>query len=226
MIITAEEEAESGGSVKAGVSLPIKLKSETIGSFGITGDPDKTYPIAKIAAGMVAKELREAEVNSDLVEHAAALGQSISMIFGIVENVNEAQVNLSSRAQEVVALLEVSSKDIKRTEAVVTTIQAIANSTQMLGLNAAIEAAHAREHGRGFAIVAESVRKLSEQCGESADSIQVTQAQVQSSMKKVVGYSSELVENARHQALAAEEIARKVADIKKVSDALLALTTA
>ena len=94
----------------------------------------------------------------------------------------------------------------------------------MLGLNAAIEAAHAREHGRGFAIVAEAVRKLSDECGQSAESIKATQAHLNASMSQVVTYSRTLTANTHTQSRATGNIANLVTDLKKVSEALLAMS--
>jgi methyl-accepting chemotaxis protein len=105
----------------------------------------------------------------------------------------------------------------------VETIQSLASNTQMLGLNAAIEAAHARQHGQGFAVVAEAVRKLSEQSGESADSIKATQAHLNASMAQVVDYSKALASHTHEQTQATTAISGMVTDLKRVSEALMAL---
>jgi methyl-accepting chemotaxis protein len=224
--ITAEEEEASGGVVKAGMSLPLRHKGEVIGSIGITGDPEKTLLVTKMASGLVSKELREREIRDLLLGHVARMDSSITNIVSTVEHVNSSQQKVSNMAEDVEHLVSASFEDIKTTDEVVETIQSIASETQMLGLNAAIEAAHAKEHGRGFAIVAEAVRKLSLQCGESAESIKATQSHLNASMGKVVNFSMDLTANTHEQTKATSAIADMVTDLKKVSEALMAMTEA
>ncbi|MBZ0295738.1 MAG: methyl-accepting chemotaxis protein [Anaerolineae bacterium] len=103
----------------------------------------------------------------------------------IQETVSEMQhirTQVTAIAQTIVKL----SQFIQRIDEIIMSVSEIATQSNLLALNASIEAAHAGVHGRGFAIVADEVRSLSQQSTAAAHQVRGILGQIQDAMRETV----------------------------------------
>ncbi|MBN9694609.1 MAG: methyl-accepting chemotaxis protein [Zoogloea sp.] len=199
-----------------------------------TGSDDQSEASASMAAAI--EELtvsinhvsdRSNEANT-LVTQAGAAARNgsdvIDQTLGDIRNIEAAVKD----AAEIVGRLDASSAKVN---AVVTVIKEVADQTNLLALNAAIEAARAGEQGRGFAVVADEVRKLAERTAQSTHEISSTMASMQSDatsavkgMLAAVDQVNKGVEHTREAEMAVREIesgsTQTIGMVSEISEAI------
>jgi aerotaxis receptor len=142
-------------------------------------------------------------ISADTTRNSAAISQTAAA------SINDAARTMAGTEQRIGELAGMSG-EIGR---VVQVIREIADQTNLLALNAAIEAARAGEQGRGFAVVADEVRKLAERTGNSTQEIATMIQRIQSLSAAVSGEvatSSKDVADGARSALEAGQIAASV----------------
>ncbi|AKN31417.1 chemotaxis protein [Clostridium carboxidivorans P7] len=100
------------------------------------------------------------------------------------KNIKESTVMYNQNRSNILNAIE-DAKIVEEVKLMADSISSIAQQTNLLALNAAIEAARAGEQGKGFAVVADEVRKLAEQSKQSVENIQSMVCQVQKSVNEL-----------------------------------------
>lgn len=158
------------------------------------------------------------------IDHSLQMEKYILTMNDIIQNLQDKVHTIASNSEELAATSEEINKqtqfaleDAEKTNGITDLIKNISRQTNLLGLNASIEAARAGQHGAGFNIVAQEVRKLSTETTTATDHIE-------SSLRSINHNLENLKQNMTQINGATNEQAQLVQDFSEIIDELNTLS--
>ena len=133
----------------------------------------------------------------------------------VIVRATEQMRAIASSAEGAASSIGQLGDETAQITSIVNTIREIADQTNLLALNAAIEAARAGEHGRGFAVVADEVRKLAERTSNATTEITGMIATVQDGTQAAIGRVKDMHETATASVGLANEAGDVIGGIRK-----------
>lgn len=163
------------------------------------------------------------KITQKITMMSSGINDKASVSLDDMEKLVSSFENFQKRFDEFVGIIENMQSNIEEVDKISFLINGIAEQTNLLALNAAIEAARAGESGRGFSVVAEEIRALSEQTKESSVNINKLVKNVLNNSETLVGKTSDMVTEIDSQS---NTIHTSISAFKDISIAIMEISPA
>ncbi|MDE8604070.1 methyl-accepting chemotaxis protein [Marinomonas sp. RSW2] len=164
---------------------------------------------------------KRVEVELEQISKASTQGNIIANDSGQV--VNKVAITMKELSVDITQAVDALSKlkgDTDRIAGIIDVINSIAEQTNLLALNAAIEAARAGEAGRGFAVVADEVRSLASKTRQSTDEVASMVGAIQSGTMEVVKRMETSKSNAEQSSAHVQDATQSLSQVKMAMDTI------
>ncbi|MGR6859705.1 methyl-accepting chemotaxis protein [Aliivibrio salmonicida] len=212
-------------SIELEIQSQQSLKNTNLSKINIQDQQDEINLIATAIHEMAATT-QEIAYNTE--NAAKEANNAVNFSMNSASKMNESQQaindlsNKTKTAMDVVCTLNIHSQNIS---IILSTIKNISEQTNLLALNAAIEAARAGEHGRGFSVVADEVRMLSQRTHASTEEIQTTIEALQAIIQNAIDIMDESHSLADNSVSNVQHVSQSLTVINQVINQINDMTT-
>lgn len=229
VIVAAREVSEGAVVLAANSQEASALMEEIRGSVGDVNRlseenaaalSESNAGVEEMSAGAVTVAQSATDGADDVMKMGEISQKAVSMVEEVINEIN----TVGHKSDENEAQIRKLAESVEQISDFVSVITSIADQTNLLALNAAIEAARAGEAGRGFAVVADEVRKLAEESGSAAKNINGLISSLQTNAKLAITgtvESSDIVKKTLKDAGNAQDALKEAIDrIKHVNETI------
>ncbi|MCR5686394.1 MAG: PAS domain-containing protein [Lachnospiraceae bacterium] len=189
-------------------------------SATVVWSADRTTPL--MAAGTILDITEEKEnktkFQTEMAPNIESLRKGITEIAASVRKAAQQMQDVANRQTDIVESAKTIETSVDSSMNIINSIQTIANQTNLLSLNASIEAARAGDAGRGFAVVAQEVQNLSNSTKSTTNDIANILGEMNTSVKDMLGKISLISESVTSENQEMEEIDRTIEKLNSFAE--------